>query len=72
MNITSAECYTKCTRGSRKCYYNHVSETKVSFGLLGFSPSFGKDSDDEVATKQLTAVVDLGITFLPYDNPEIS
>ena len=30
---------------------------KVSFGLLGFSPSFGKDSDDEVATKQLTAIV---------------
>ena len=43
---------------------------KVSFGLLGFSPSFGKDSDNEVATKQLTAVVDF--TFLPHDNPEIS
>ena len=43
---------------------------KVSFGLLGFLPSFGKDSDDEVATKQLTAVVD--VTFLLHDNPEIS
>ena len=42
---------------------------KISFGLLSFLPSFGKDSDDEVATKQLTAVVD--VTFLPHDNPEI-
>ena len=56
--------------GSRKSYHNHILETKVSFGLLDFSPSFGKDSDDEVATKQLTAVVD--VTFLPYDYPEIS
>ena len=39
---------------------------KVSFGLLGFLPSFGNDSDDEVATK---AVVN--VTFLPHDNPEI-
>ena len=73
MNITSAECYaevTERTRGSRKSYHNHVSETKVSFGQLGFSPSFGKDSDDEIATEQLTAVVDS--TFLPHDNPEIS
>ena len=54
--------------------HNHISETKVSFGLLGFSPSFGKDSDDEVATKQLTAVVSavVDVTFLPHDNPEIS
>ena len=29
-----------------------------------------QDSDDEIATKQLTAVVD--VTFLPHDNPEIS
>ena len=55
-------------RNSRKSYHNHISETKVSFGLLGFSPSFGRDSDDEVATKQLTAVVDV----MPHDNPEIS
>ena len=48
--------------------HNYISETKVYFGLLGFSPSFGKVSDDEVATKQLTAVVD--VTFLPHDNPK--
>ena len=36
--------------GSLKSYHSHISETKVSFGLLGFSPSFGKDSDDEIAT----------------------
>ena len=28
------------------------------FGLLGFSPSFGKDSDEKVAAEQLTAIVD--------------
>ena len=31
--------------------------------------NFGKDSNDEVATEQLTAVVNF--TFLPHDNPEI-
>ena len=36
-----------------KSYHNGISETKV----LGFSQSFGKDPDDEVATEQLTAVV---------------
>ena len=56
--------------GLRKSYHNHISETKVSFGLLGFSPSFRKYSDDEVAIKQLSAAVD--VTFLPHDNPEIS
>ena len=44
---------------SQKSYHNHISETKV----LGFSPSFGKDPDDEVAPEQLTAVV-VG-TFMP-------
>ena len=29
---------------------------------MGFSPSFGKDSNDEVATEWLTAVVD--VTFI--------
>ena len=58
-------------RHSRKSYHNHISEMKVSFGLLGFSPSFGKDSDDEVATKQLVSAV-VNVTFLPHDNPEIS
>ena len=38
--------------------------------LWDFSPLFGKDCDDEVATEQLTAVVD--ITFMPHDNPEMS
>ena len=46
---------------SQKSYHNHISETKV----LGFSPSFGKDHDDEVATEQLTAV---NVTFMPHDN----
>ena len=41
-----------------------------SHWLIGLSPLLGKDSDDEVATEQLTAVVD--VTFLPHDNPEIS
>ena len=31
-----------------------------------FSPSFGKDSDNEIATEQLTTVVD--VTFVPHDN----
>ena len=34
---------------------------------MGFLPSFGKDSDDEVATEQLTAVV----TFMPHNTPKI-
>ena len=40
---------------------------------MGFSPSFGKDSDDEVATEQLTAVVDarVDVTFMPHDVVEI-
>ena len=45
---------------SRKSYHNCISE-KSLFGWLGFSPSFGKDFDDEVATEQLTTVVD--VTF---------
>ena len=38
---------------SRKSYYSRILETKV----LDFSPSFGKDPDDEVATVQLNVVV---------------
>ena len=34
--------------------------------VLGFSPSFGKDPDDEVAPEQLTAVE--VVTFMPHDN----
>ena len=33
--------------------HNRILETKVS-GQLGFSPSFGKDSDDGVASEQLS------------------
>ena len=46
-----------------------VSETKV----FAFLPSLDKDSNDEVDTEQLTAVVDaVDVTFMPHDNPEIS
>ena len=45
-----------------KSYHNRISGTEI----LGFSPSFGKDPDNEVATEQLTAVVD--ITFVPHNN----
>ena len=39
--------------------------------LIGFFITISqKDSNDEVATKQLTAIVD--VTFMPHDNPEIS
>ena len=59
---------------SRKSYgHNCILETKI---CLGFSPSFGKDSDDEVATEQLhvSAIVDVqvDVTFMPHDDPEIS
>ena len=47
---------------SQKSYHNHISETMV----LGFSPSLGKDPDDEVAPEQLTGVI--VVTFMPYDN----
>ena len=47
---------------SQKSYHNRISKTKV----LGFSPSFGKDPDDEVASEQLTAVK--VVTFMPHDN----
>ena len=45
---------------SQKSYHNHILETKV----LGFSPSCGKDLDDEVAPEQLTAVE--VVTFMPH------
>ena len=47
---------------SQKSYHNRISETKV----LGFSQSFDKDSNDEVAPEQLTAVE--VVTFMPHDN----
>ena len=47
---------------SQKSFHNRISETK----FLGFSQSFGKDPDDEVAPEQLTAVV--AVTFMPHDN----
>ena len=46
----------------QKSYHNRISETKV----LGFSHSFVKDPDDEVALEQLTAIV--AVTFMPHDN----
>ena len=54
---------------SQRSYHNHISETKPSW-LIGFSPSFGKDFDDEVATEELIVVVN--VTFVPRDNPQIS
>ena len=36
---------------------------KHLFDWLGFSPTFGKDSDDKVATEQLTTVVDKRADF---------
>ena len=44
-----------------------------SLWLIGLLPSFGKDSDEEVATEQLTAVgTTVDFTFMPHDDPEIS
>ena len=53
---------------SRKSYYNHISETKISLliGLFTFI-DFGKDSNDEVATEQL-----VDVTFMPHNIPEVS
>ena len=53
---------------SRKSYYNHISDTKISLliGLFTFIV-FGKDSNDEVATEQL-----VDVTFVPHNILEIS
>ena len=51
-------------------YHNRISKTTVPLADWAFSPSCGKDSDNEVATEQLTAVVD--VTFMPNDNLKIS
>ena len=51
---------------SGKSYHNHILETKISH----ISLSLGKGFDDEVATEQLTAVVDF--TFTPDNYLEIS
>ena len=81
MNTTSAECYI---RKLNACFMEIELDGNLTsiiafwkqslFGLLGFSPSFGKDSDDKVATKQLTVVVDVrvDVTFMPHDDQEIS
>ena len=47
--------------------HNCISETKVSLTDWAFHHNFGKDSDDEVVTEQLTAVVD--VTFKSHDTP---
>ena len=51
-----------------KCTLHRNLGNKNLFGGLGFSPSLGKDFDDdfEVATEQLTAVVD--VTFTTHDD----
>ena len=54
---------------SRKSYNNRISETKVSLADWAFHHHL-TDSDDEVATEQLTTVVD--VTLMPHDNLEIS
>ena len=46
----------------QKSYHNRISETKV----LGYSQSFVKEPDDEVAPEQLTVVV--AVTFMRHDN----
>ena len=52
---------------SQKFYHNRISKTKPS---LAYWESLGKDSDDEVSTEWLSAVVD--VTFIPNNSPEIS
>ena len=54
-------------------YKSHFGNNSL-FGWLDFSLSFGKDSDGEVATEQLTGVVDarVDVTFMPDNDPEIS
>ena len=54
---------------SWKFYHNRFQKQK-SLGWLDFSPLLGKDSDDEVATEQLTAVVD--VTSMSHNDLEIS
>ena len=53
--------------------HNRILETKISV-WLNFSPSFGKNSDDEVATEQLIALVDvqIDVTLMPHNDPVIS
>ena len=53
---------------SQKSYHNGILETKVSLADWAFHHH--KYFDDEVATEQLIAVVD--VTFTPHNNPEIS
>ena len=45
-----------------------------SLRLIGLLTIICKDSDDKVATKQLTAIVDarVDVTFMPHDDLEIS
>ena len=53
---------------SRKSYYNHISETKISLQISLFTfINFGKDSNDEVATEHL-----VDVTFMPHNIPEIA
>ena len=52
MNTTCSAAGVLNTCFTEILYYNRISETKV----LSFSPSFGKDPDDEVSIEHLTAV----------------
>ena len=55
--------------------HNCISEIKVSLANWAFHHYYlDKDSDDEVATEQLTARVDeqVDVTFMPHDDPKIS
>ena len=74
MNTTSAE--QLATASKLNARFTEINLAIVAFQkqkslwLLGLLPSFGKDSDEEVATEQSTVVVD--VTFMPCNNPEIS
>ena len=56
----------------QKSYYiaNCTSETKASLADWAFQHYLTNISDDDVATEQLTAVVD--VRFMLHNNPEIS
>ena len=54
---------------SWKSYHNHISEKYLLLADWIFRNHL-RDSDDEVATEQLIAVVD--VMFMPHNDPEIS
>ena len=64
MNTTSADSFVHT---SRKFYHNCVSKTKTSLVDWDFHHNLAKikDSDDELSTEQLTALVD--VTFMLHN-----